>query len=741
MSRPRIAFLIVFASCALLARGAQAGINFVGGATTNVPPHSEFMAVADLNGDQRADIIVIAPGSQEVDTFLAADTPSHFSPAQALHLGNKLRRMAVGDVNADGRQDVVIADQAADSIWILLGTGTGTFLQPLQVSIANAKRPVAVALGNFDDSGNLDIAVADDRTGKITILLNDNNNPPGFHGGGEIDVGNQPDDIRAVDLNKDGKLDLLTLNLGGPRVKEIAVMIWKRVVTGFPEFFPPQRYTIGEKPSELVLGDFNNDSVADLAMLNNPAAGNGNGEIDVLLSKGDGVLLPPTAIPVPCPFATGGAPCKSLTLAAGDFDKNGTVDLMVTLHDPRALAVVDRMQAFTGDGHGGFVGNPLFSIGKNPTSMAAGDITGDGAIDIAVANQQSLDLQAFINVSTAGGANLGDPCLTGDDCVSDRCTNGVCCADQCAADEVCAIPGREGTCVPVPPVPQDCGSPDLPDCPVDRFCVTGFCCDQQCIGGRCNVDGFFGVCFPGIPDGENCSGADDECMSGHCSKNFICCREACEADFCDNTGVCHALVPNAGACDLDEQCESNVCDAFDLICCNRKCTDDELCFPGEGICRSFTYTPMVTVAPTRTATPTPRPSPAPLGSSCSIDGDCDSTFCTDTVCCEVRSCGTDNHCAAGTGACVPGAFGTATPVPTATRQPTLPTVDPCGGCPAGQICSGNTCVFAKSSGGCSTSDDAARGNLLVVAALPLALWMTRRWRLRRVRVANRTPRQ
>jgi len=81
----------------------------------------------------------------------------------------------------------------------------------------------------------------------------------------------------------------------------------------------------------------------------------------------------------------------------------------------------------------------------------------------------------------------------------------------------------------------------------------------------------------GIADGQPCSGDDRDCASGICGDNFVCCREVCEAGYCDRQGVCHLPVPQGEPCLEDAECLSNVCDVFDGICCNRRCDLSEGC--------------------------------------------------------------------------------------------------------------------------------------------------------------------
>jgi hypothetical protein len=133
-----------------------------------------------------------------------------------------------------------------------------------------------------------------------------------------------------------------------------------------------------------------------------------------------------------------------------------------------------------------------------------------------IAARRSLSLQAFLNVGSPGGLDNGTECLTGDECLSNRCTNGVCCGSRCEANELCNVPGREGVCVPQSDHELvDCEDPS--DCPnLGAFCVDNVCCDTACDGGSCKEPGFEGVCIPLLETGAECT-QDAKCATGFCS--------------------------------------------------------------------------------------------------------------------------------------------------------------------------------------------------------------------------------
>jgi hypothetical protein len=233
-----------------------AGISFIGAERIDVAPSPEYMVAGDLTGDGLSDVVVVSPDSTEVDVFVAApDTSSRFVSAQKLVFGSTLRSPALGDLNADGQLDLVVADANARAVWVLLGSGDGSFTEPYAVDVVGALYPSSVAVGNFDAAGNLDLAVADARRGRVFLLRNDNGAPPCFVPAGDFPIGERPTLIGAADFDGDGKQDLVTLNPRASHVRDVVFALWKGVIDGVAEFQPPRPYTVGED-CQLVIADF-----------------------------------------------------------------------------------------------------------------------------------------------------------------------------------------------------------------------------------------------------------------------------------------------------------------------------------------------------------------------------------------------------------------------------------------------------------------------------------------------------
>jgi hypothetical protein len=101
------------------------------------------------------------------------DPSKLFFEAPTFPTGRSDYAIATGDFNGDGKLDLVTTDQDDNLVYILLGNGDGTFGPP--VSFATSRSPSSVAVGDFNGDGKLDLAVAAEfptmGVGSVSILL------------------------------------------------------------------------------------------------------------------------------------------------------------------------------------------------------------------------------------------------------------------------------------------------------------------------------------------------------------------------------------------------------------------------------------------------------------------------------------------------------------------------------------------------------------------------------------------
>src|SRR5439155_9451062 len=119
--------------------------------------------------------------------------------------------LAIGDFNNDGKADLAIACARANTMSILMGNGDGTFSGAPNRTAGNT--PYALTVADLNGDGKADLAVADAGSNDLAILLGNGNGTfaaPTNHGTGSF-----PFSVAAGDVNGDGKIDLAVANTSG----------------------------------------------------------------------------------------------------------------------------------------------------------------------------------------------------------------------------------------------------------------------------------------------------------------------------------------------------------------------------------------------------------------------------------------------------------------------------------------------------------------------------------------------
>jgi hypothetical protein len=187
--------------------------NFSQRSTTGVGNKPQGGTIADLDGNGYLDLAVANYKGNSV-SILFGNGAGGFSFSQTLSIGNRPMDVTAADIDNDSDMDLIMVDYKK-VIYIIENNG-GTFSEFDSISMSgNPGGPAAV--GDFDDDGNIDFAVTDRSNDSVGVYLGNGDGTFSkgdgtFSEASDIDVGESPRDILAVDLDEDGVLDLAVAN-------------------------------------------------------------------------------------------------------------------------------------------------------------------------------------------------------------------------------------------------------------------------------------------------------------------------------------------------------------------------------------------------------------------------------------------------------------------------------------------------------------------------------------------------
>lgn len=244
-----------------------------------------YVAVGYLNRDLKADLAVANVHGDTISIFLG-DGLGGFTSAAPIAVGDVPYGVAIARLNHDGKPDLAVANQFGHSLSILLGDGAGGFTNAPGSPIAfpHATAPSWVAPADLNRDRTLDLAVTNQGKDTVSVLLGDGSGGFSHAAGSPVPVASDcvrpghacaPTPLGVADLNRDGKLDLVTGNIFSDNIS----ILLGNGSGGFTSA-PGSPIAVGDGPFALDVDLLDRDRRFDLAVANYNAS-----TVTVLLNR------------------------------------------------------------------------------------------------------------------------------------------------------------------------------------------------------------------------------------------------------------------------------------------------------------------------------------------------------------------------------------------------------------------------------------------------------------------------
>lgn len=347
------------------------------------------VAIGDLDGDGKPDLVATNINGNSVSIFRNTSTvgsisASSFENKIDFATGGSPQGLALADIDGDGKLDIIVSNYGSQTISVLRNTSVvGSFtinsFAP-KVDFATGTDPYGVATGDLDGDGKPDIVVANGGNATVSVFHNESmKGSISLSSKVDFNTGFLPWAVAIQDIDGDGKPEMLVLNQNSSTFNIYQnTTVMGSITAG--SFTPVGNVATGVTPKGLAIGDLNGDGKQDVVVCS------GSGTLSVFRNISEPGTIPPSVFDVKVDFTSN---VNQYSVGISDIDGDGKPDIVVGGWD----GTNGRILIYNNKSTNSILDSSSFvpvsiSNSSGLIASALGDLDGDGKPELAAITGQ-----------------------------------------------------------------------------------------------------------------------------------------------------------------------------------------------------------------------------------------------------------------------------------------------------------------------------------------------------------------